>query len=132
MTAPRVLIIAPTRELVVQIEADAQLLGAHTGLSILSVYGGIDYNKQRDALRDGCDILVGTPGRLIDYLKQHVWSPGKVEVARHRRGRPHVRHGLHRRPPLHPEAAAQAGEAAVVPVLGHAVVPGAWSWPGSS
>jgi ATP-dependent RNA helicase RhlB len=80
VTSPRVLIIAPTRELVVQIEADARLLGAHTGLGILSVYGGIDYNKQRDALRDGCDILVGTPGRLIDYLKQHIWSPGKVEV----------------------------------------------------
>ena len=78
--APRVLIIAPTRELVVQIEADANLLGAHTGLRILSVYGGIDYNKQREALREGCDLLVGTPGRLIDYLKQHIWSPGKVEV----------------------------------------------------
>jgi ATP-dependent RNA helicase RhlB len=79
-TAPRVLIIAPTRELVVQIEADARLLGSHTGLKILAVYGGIDYNKQRDALRDGCDLLVGTPGRLIDYLKQHIWSPAKVEV----------------------------------------------------
>jgi ATP-dependent RNA helicase RhlB len=80
VTAPRVLIIAPTRELVVQIEADAHLLGAHTGLRIISVYGGIDYNKQRDALRDGADVLVGTPGRLIDYLKQHIWSPSKVEV----------------------------------------------------
>jgi ATP-dependent RNA helicase RhlB len=79
-TAPRILIIAPTRELVVQIEADAHLLGAHTGLRILSVYGGIDYNKQRDALRAGCDLLVGTPGRLIDYLKQHIWSPSRVEV----------------------------------------------------
>ena len=63
-----------------QIEADAHLLGAHTGLRIISVYGGIDYNKQREALRDGADVLVGTPGRLIDYLKQHVWSPSKVEV----------------------------------------------------
>jgi ATP-dependent RNA helicase RhlB len=79
-TAPRVLIIAPTRELVVQIEADARLLGAHTGFTILAVYGGIDYNKQRDTLREGCDVLVGTPGRLIDYLKQHVWSPSRVEV----------------------------------------------------
>ncbi len=74
------LIIAPTRELVVQIEADANLLGAHTGLRILSVYGGIDYAKQREALREHCDVLVGTPGRLIDYLKQHVWSPARVEV----------------------------------------------------
>jgi ATP-dependent RNA helicase RhlB len=79
-TAPRVLIIAPTRELVVQIEADARLLGAHTGFNILAVYGGIDYNRQRDALREGCDVLIGTPGRLIDYLKQHVWSPSRVEV----------------------------------------------------
>ncbi len=80
VTAPRILIIAPTRELVVQIEADARLLGAHTGLRILAVYGGIDYSRQRDALRESCDVLVGTPGRLIDYLKQHVWSPARVEV----------------------------------------------------
>ncbi len=79
-SAPRVLIIAPTRELVVQIEADAQLLGRHTGLRMLAVYGGIDYNRQREALRDGVDVLVGTPGRLIDYLKQHVWSPSRVEI----------------------------------------------------
>jgi ATP-dependent RNA helicase RhlB len=77
---PRVLVIAPTRELVVQIESDARLLGQYTPFRILSVYGGIDYNRQREALREGCDILVGTPGRLIDYLKQHVWSPRRVEV----------------------------------------------------
>jgi ATP-dependent RNA helicase RhlB len=77
---PRVLIIAPTRELVVQIEADAHLLGRHTPLRIQAVYGGIDYNKQREALAAGCDVLVGTPGRLIDYLKQRIWSPRRVEV----------------------------------------------------
>ncbi|HYE92228.1 MAG TPA: DEAD/DEAH box helicase [Terriglobales bacterium] len=80
VTAPRVLIIAPTRELVVQIEADANLLGKHTPFRILAVYGGIDYNRQRDALAEACDVLVGTPGRLIDYLKQHVWTPRRVEV----------------------------------------------------
>ena len=79
-TAPRILIIAPTRELVVQIEADARLLGAFTPFRINAVYGGIDYAKQRDALAAGSDVLVGTPGRLIDYLKQHVWSPRRVEV----------------------------------------------------
>jgi ATP-dependent RNA helicase RhlB len=77
---PRVLIIAPTRELVVQIEADARLLGTHTPFRILAVYGGIDYNRQREALAAGCDVLVGTPGRLIDYLKQHIWSPRRVEI----------------------------------------------------
>jgi ATP-dependent RNA helicase RhlB len=78
--APRALVIAPTRELVVQIEADARLLGAHTGLRTLVVYGGVDYNKQREALRGEIDLLVGTPGRLIDYLKQRVWSTQAVEV----------------------------------------------------
>jgi ATP-dependent RNA helicase RhlB len=79
-TSPRVLIVAPTRELVVQIEADAKLLGKHTPFRILAVYGGIDYHRQRDALTDACDVLIGTPGRLIDYMKQHVWTPRRVEV----------------------------------------------------
>jgi ATP-dependent RNA helicase RhlB len=79
-STPRVLIIAPTRELVVQIESDARQLGQFTPFNIQAVYGGIDYAKQRDTLAAGCDVLVGTPGRLIDYLKQHVWSPRKVEV----------------------------------------------------
>jgi ATP-dependent RNA helicase RhlB len=79
-SAPRMLVIAPTRELVVQIEADARLLGRFTPFQIHAVYGGIDYNKQREDLASGCDVLVGTPGRLIDYLKQHIWSPRRVEV----------------------------------------------------
>ncbi len=80
VTTPRALIIAPTRELVVQIDADARLLGQFTGLQSLVVFGGVDYIKQRDALRGPVDILIGTPGRLIDYLKQRVWSPAAVEV----------------------------------------------------
>src|SRR5881296_3047858 len=78
--APRMLVIAPTRELVVQIESDARLLGRFTPFRTLAVYGGIDYNKQRELLAAGCDMLVGTPGRLIDYLKQHVWTPRRVEI----------------------------------------------------
>src|SRR6266404_6632668 len=78
--APRMLVIAPTRELVVQIESDARLLGRFTPFRTLAVYGGIDYAKQRETLAAGCDLLVGTPGRLIDYLKQHVWSPRRVEI----------------------------------------------------
>src|SRR5262249_11273894 len=77
---PRLLIIAPTRELVVKMESDAGRPGAPTPFRILAVYGGIDYNRQREALAAGCDVLVGTPGRLIDYLKQHIWSPRRVEV----------------------------------------------------
>ncbi|WP_250658018.1 DEAD/DEAH box helicase [Alkalimarinus coralli] len=66
---PRALIIAPTRELVMQIEKDAHHLTAHTDLQVYSVMGGIDYQKQRTHLRDKVvDILVATPGRLIDFL----------------------------------------------------------------
>lgn len=77
---PRALILAPTRELVVQIEADAQQLAAHCGLVIQAIYGGVDYMKQKNALRDGADIIVGTPGRLIDYLKQKVYSLKGIEM----------------------------------------------------
>ncbi|MBI4709724.1 MAG: DEAD/DEAH box helicase [Nitrospirae bacterium] len=77
--SPRVLIIAPTRELAVQIAAEAKLLGSHTGFSILPVFGGIDYLKQREAIAKGVDVLIGTPGRLIDYLKQRVYSLKKTQ-----------------------------------------------------
>jgi ATP-dependent RNA helicase RhlB len=77
---PRALIIAPTRELVVQILHDAEGLGHFTGLSVHAVFGGVDYAKQREILRDGCDVLVGTPGRLIDYFKQHVYTLKHAEV----------------------------------------------------
>lgn len=72
--SPRALIIAPTRELVVQIDAEAKLLGGPAGFRIVPVFGGIDYLKQRDQLAEGVDVLIGTPGRLIDYLKQKVYS----------------------------------------------------------
>jgi ATP-dependent RNA helicase RhlB len=77
---PRVLIVAPTRELVVQILQDAQGLGEFTGLTFHAVYGGVDYAKQRELLREGIDVLIGTPGRLIDYFKQRVYTLRHVEV----------------------------------------------------
>jgi len=76
---PRALIIAPTRELVIQIEEEAKLLGGPSGLRILSVFGGVDYLKQREQLSKQVDILIGTPGRLIDYLKQKVYSLKKTQ-----------------------------------------------------
>jgi len=77
--SPRALIIAPTRELVVQIEAEAKLLGGSAGFRIVPVFGGIDYRKQREELAKGVDVLIGTPGRLIDYLKQRVYSLKKTQ-----------------------------------------------------
>ncbi len=66
---PRALIIAPTRELALQIEKDAQALTKHLDMPVYSVLGGIDYHKQKDFVRSNViDILVATPGRLIDFL----------------------------------------------------------------
>jgi len=77
--APRALIVAPTRELAVQIEHDALLLAQFVRPRIVTVYGGLDYAKQRSLLRDGCDLLIGTPGRLLDYEGQGATSFGSVE-----------------------------------------------------
>ena len=77
---PRALVIAPTRELAIQIDKDAQAIGRHTGLKTALIYGGVDYDKQRQQLRDGCDIIIATPGRLLDYHKQGVFSLGSVDV----------------------------------------------------
>ena len=63
--APRALVVAPTRELAVQIQEDAKALGHFVKPRIVLVFGGIDYGKQRDQLRAGCDLLIGTPGRLL-------------------------------------------------------------------
>lgn len=78
---PRAIVVAPTRELAIQIHRDALSLGADTGLKTGLAYGGVDYEKQRQELRDGVDILVGTPGRLIDYLKQKVYNLKHIEIA---------------------------------------------------
>ena len=79
-SGPRALVIAPTRELVVQITDDARLLGQATPFTIHAVYGGVDYKKQRDQVQAGTDLLVGTPGRLIDYHRQHVLDLRGVEI----------------------------------------------------
>ena len=78
---PRLFILAPTRELAVQIANDAEVLGKHTGLKIALAYGGTDYESQRKTLEGGVDLLIGTPGRIIDYFKQGVFKLDQVEVA---------------------------------------------------
>ncbi|MBX3694106.1 MAG: DEAD/DEAH box helicase [Steroidobacteraceae bacterium] len=80
-TSVRAIVIAPTRELAVQIHNDALVLGKHTGLKLAVVFGGIDYEKQRRQLADGVDVLIGTPGRIIDYFKQHVYDLRHAQIA---------------------------------------------------
>ncbi len=80
VSSPRAIIIAPTRELAVQIHEDAKLLGSGTQLRMCVVFGGADYEKQRDILGSGIDLLIGTPGRLIDYFKQRVYTLNHIQV----------------------------------------------------
>jgi len=68
---PRALILAPTRELAIQIHKDAMKFASDSGLRFALVYGGVDYDKQRELLQQGVDVIIATPGRLIDYVKQH-------------------------------------------------------------
>ncbi len=70
----KVLILAPTRELVIQIEKEGKLLGAFLDLKIGSFYGGVGYNQQENILKEGVDIYVATPGRLMDFA-----SSGKIK-----------------------------------------------------
>ena len=78
---PRIFILAPTRELAVQIANDAELLGKHTGFKVGLAFGGTGYEQQRRTIQDGIDLLIGTPGRIIDYFKQGVYKLSEVQVA---------------------------------------------------
>jgi len=77
---PRSLILAPTRELVAQVEASVRTYGVHTGLRSLAIFGGVNINPQINALRRSVDILVATPGRLLDHLQQKTLNLSRVEV----------------------------------------------------
>ena len=77
---PRIFILAPTRELAVQIANDAELLGKHTGFKVGLAFGGTGYEQQRRTIQDGIDLLIGTPGRIIDYFKQGVFKLSEVQV----------------------------------------------------
>jgi len=77
---PSALIVAPTRELAAQIHEEALVLGAHTGLSSVQVVGGVDYQKQADTLKSGVDIVICTPGRIIDYFKQGIFKTEGIKI----------------------------------------------------
>ena len=69
---PQALIMAPTRELSRQIFGEAAILSRYTDITLLEVVGGIDYKEQAEGLQKGTDIVIGTPGRIIDYYKQGI------------------------------------------------------------
>ena len=77
---PRIFVLAPTRELAIQIAKDAEAIGKHTNLKIGLAYGGTDYEKQSSIITKGIDILIGTPGRVIDYYKNKIFKLNDIEV----------------------------------------------------
>jgi ATP-dependent RNA helicase RhlB len=81
LNAPLAIVIAPTRELAVQIHSDAEAIAKYAGLKLAIVFGGVDYEKQRRILEEGVDVLIGTPGRIIDYFKQGVFDLRHIQVA---------------------------------------------------
>ena len=78
---PRALVIAPTRELCVQICRDAQALGKYCGLNCVAIYGGMDYGKQQSMLSENViDLVAATPGRLLDFARHHVIDLSKIDT----------------------------------------------------
>lgn len=77
---PRMLVLAPTRELAIQIHKDAEGLSKYTGLRNIVVFGGMNHQKQRELLSHPVDILVGTPGRIIDYTRSNDLKLGKADI----------------------------------------------------
>jgi ATP-dependent RNA helicase RhlB len=78
---PRAIIMAPTRELAVQIHKDAEILSKHCNISLGLIYGGEGYQSQKETLQKGVDIIIGTTGRIIDYYKQELFSLRHIQVA---------------------------------------------------
>ena len=76
----RALVVTPTRELAIQVTEAAAQYGKHTPLRVATIYGGVGKGKQRTALRNGVDIVVATPGRLLDFLGEGALELGFVDV----------------------------------------------------
>ena len=77
---PQALVVAPTRELALQVSGDLALASKDRGLRVLTVYGGVGYEPQLDALKEGVDIVVGTPGRLIDLADRRALDLSHVHA----------------------------------------------------
>lgn len=77
---PRALILAPTRELAIQIHKDALVLGKYLNLKFALIYGGTDYQKQLDKIKTNVDIIIGTPGRIIDFYRQGAFTLDNIQV----------------------------------------------------
>ncbi|MGB9493895.1 MAG: DEAD/DEAH box helicase, partial [Azonexus sp.] len=77
---PRVLVLVPTRELAIQVEESVRTYGKHLPINSLAVFGGVGINPQIASLRRGVDILVATPGRLLDHVQQRTADLSAIEI----------------------------------------------------
>jgi ATP-dependent RNA helicase RhlB len=77
---PLAMIVAPTRELAFQIHEEAAKLSAHTDFRLAAIVGGLDYGKQARTLESGTDIIIGTPGRIIDYYKKGILKTDQIKI----------------------------------------------------
>lgn len=77
---PRVLVLTPTRELAIQVEESVRTYGKHLSVNSLAVFGGVGINPQIAGLRRGVDVLVATPGRLLDHVQQRTVDLSKIEI----------------------------------------------------
>ena len=100
------LVLVPTRELATQVASAVFTYGRTLGVQVLPIFGGQSYNRQINRLRKGVDVVVGTPGRLLDLIQQGALDLGGVAGRRARRGRRDALDGLQRRPRRHPRSHA--------------------------
>ena len=77
---PRVLVLVPTRELAIQVEESVRTYGKHLPVNSLAVFGGVGINPQIASLRRGVDVLVATPGRLLDHVQQRTVDLSAIEI----------------------------------------------------
>ncbi|MDT8396441.1 MAG: DEAD/DEAH box helicase [bacterium] len=75
---PLALVLSPTRELALQIHREGELLGKHTGIRLAAIYGGEGFNRQESQLTAGTDIVIGTPGRLLDFMRRGILDIGQI------------------------------------------------------
>ena len=80
MGSTRALILTPTRELAIQVEESVREFGKYVGLKSIAIFGGVSVNVQADKLRRGSDIIVATPGRLLDLVSQKIIDLSKIEI----------------------------------------------------
>ena len=104
----RALILTPTRELAAQIDEHLSQMAVHTPMSGAAVFGGVGMGPQEHAFRTGVDVIVATPGRLLDHFRFPYAKLAGPRDPGARRGRPHARHGLPARHPPRAQAPAAA------------------------